>query len=451
MEATTEQLKLLGDIDAARGRAKPALEKADQYLRGEQPLRFMTSAMRDEFGDKITELVLNWPELGTEAYESRLDVEGFRFAGQPVAEADKLWAVWQAARLDSRSSMAHIDSVGMGASVAIVGGPAEAGGPPLVTVESALDVGWLRSPRTGELRAAAKWWTDPDNSQWATLYVPGATFVLRKGGRSWEVDSADEHRWPVVPVVPLVNRPRIKYPDGRSEFESIIPIADAANKIATDMMQSAEYHAMPRRWVFGMKPSDFRDQAGNALSPWRALKNHIWAHPNKDIKAGQFPESDLRNFHETIKLLAELAAQMLALPQGYLGFHTVNPPSADGLRASESPLVKRVERKQVHLGEAWEDVMRLVIMFGGDRSMLSMADTLETRWREASTPTVAQKADAVMKLATAKTPSGKAVIPLRQARRDLGYTEVQITEMEAMDDAEALDPLTQAVIDGGIG
>lgn len=449
MDATIEQLKLLNDLSSARSKLMPYLAKCDGYLRGEQPLRFMTEAMRAEFGDKITELVLNWPELGTEAYESRLDVEGFRFEGSAESMGRELWDVWQANQLDTRAPMAHTDSIGLGVSAVIVGPPDSPDAPPLVTVESATDVAWLRDPRTGSVRAAAKWWTDPDRMEWATLYMTGVTTVLRRDG-GWVVDQAIQHGIPRVPLVPLVNRPRIKYPDGRSEFDSVLPVADAANKIATDMMQSAEYHAMPRRWVFGMKASDFKDQQGNMLSPWRALKNHIWASSDPNVKAGQFEESSLSNFHETIKLLAQLAGQMLALPPEYLGFSTVNPPSADALRASESRLVKRVERKQAHLGEAWEDVMRLVLGFQRNESLLALGTTLETRWREASTPTVAQRADAVMKLATAKTPSGVAVLPLRQARRDLGYTEVQIAEMEAMD-AEQSTELARVIADAGIG
>jgi hypothetical protein len=56
-----------------------------------------------------------------------------------------------------------------------------------------------------------------------------------------------------------VNNPRILRPDGRSEFSDIIEIADALNKMATDMMISGEYHAMPRRWATALSAEDFVD------------------------------------------------------------------------------------------------------------------------------------------------------------------------------------------------
>jgi hypothetical protein len=62
---------------------------------------------------------------------------------------------------------------------------------------------------------------------------------------------------------------------------------------------------------------------------------------------------------------------------------------------------------------------------------------LETIWRDPSTPTVAQKADAAVKLFNLPTP----IVPLRQTRQDLGYTDAQIALME---DADALAEAEQA-------
>jgi hypothetical protein len=205
------------------------------------------------------------------------------------------------------------------------------------------------------------------------------------------------------------------------------------------MMLSAEYHAMPRRWAVGLKESDFVDAAGNQISPWSITAGHVWSTeqaPN-EVSLGQFPESDLANFHNTIRMLAQLASQTLALPPHYLSFTTDNPASADAIRSSETQLVKRVERKHAVLSGAWEDVMRLVLRIQTgvweDR-----ARSLETMWRDPSTPTVAQKADAVMKLATPLN-GGPAILPIEQAREDLGYTPEQRRRMADMDAASAVD------------
>jgi hypothetical protein len=73
-----------------------------------------------------------------------------------------------------------------------------------------------------------------------------------------------------------------------------------------------------------------------------------------------------------------------------------------------------------------------------------VAPQLETIWRDASTPTIAQTADAAVKKYTA------GITTLRQTREDLQYTEAQIDRMEADDEAKAAsDPLAELVRQGG--
>ena len=238
--------KLAGEI--------PKLDRADKYFEGEQPLKYMAPAMAAEIGDRVSQLVLNWLRFGAEAYENRLDVEGFRYRGSSSSD-DELWRIWQANDLDEQAQQAHLDALVLGRSYVIVGSGDGDDADPIVTVESPFQVFAERDPRTRKVSAAVKRWQEgegKDAVQRATLYLPDSTesFAFDKVWRS--TGEADEHGLGVVPVVPLVNRPRILRPDGLSEFHDVIPVADAANKMATDMMVSAEFHAMPRRWAVGM-------------------------------------------------------------------------------------------------------------------------------------------------------------------------------------------------------
>lgn len=405
----------------------PGLDRVDRYFEGEQPLKYMAQAMQAEIGDRVSQLVLNWLRFGAEAYENRLDVEGFRYRGSSSSD-DELWRIWQANGLDEQAQQAHLDALVLGRSYVIVGSDTESDDP-IVTVESPFQVFAERDPRTRRVTAAVKRWQDgegKDAVQRATLYLPDSTesFAFEKEWKS--TGAADNHELGRVPVVPLVNRPRILRPDGLSEFQDVIPVADAANKMATDMMVSAEFHAMPRRWAVGMKADDFVDANGTPISVWSRDTGTLWGSESSDAKFGQFQESDLTVFHNSIKLLAQLASQMLALPPHYLSFVGDNPASADAIRSSETQLVKRVERKHTYFGGSWEDVQRLVLRFKTgvwDED----AKTLETVWRDPSTPTVAQVADATVK----KVQTG--IVPVEQARIDLGYTQQQRDNMVEMD------------------
>ncbi len=417
------------------------LTRYDQYYEGEQPLQFVAPALRAEFGERITALVLNWPRVIADAYEARLDVEGFRFAGDSSGDED-LWAIWQANDLDEQSQQGHLDSLALSRAYVIVGAGDAADDAPVVSVESAMQVFAQRDPRTRRVSRAVKRWDEGEAGstleRHAVLYLPDSTrhMVYQDGWKT--LGKVDQHDMGRVPVVPLVNRPRILRPDGLSEFHDAMGPADAANKMATDMMVSGEFHTMPRRWASGVKEKDFLDEQGNPLNPWSRDAGTLWAVENKEAKFGQFNESDLAVFHSTIKFLAQVVSQLAALPPHYMAFTGENPASADAIRSSETQLVKRVERKQTYLGGAWEDVQRLVLRIRtGEWD--PRARSLETIWRDPSTPTVAQKADAITKLAS-PLQNGRAILPIEQAREDLGYSPEQRRRMAEMDRLAAQDP-----------
>ncbi|WNV86578.1 phage portal protein [Umezawaea sp. Da 62-37] len=420
----------------------PELEVLDSYYEGEQSLSYMHPELIRRLDNRVRQVVINWPQLVVDALDERLDVTGFRLGGEQAADRE-LWAIWQANRLDLHSEQAHIDALALGRSFAIVGTNEDRPNTPLVTVESPLDVHVDLDPRTRKVRAALKRQYDEDGDglteAYATLYLPNETiwYSSDNGGAVWEESDRDEHGMGAVPVVPLVNRPRTRRRRtapprlGRSELASVLPLSDAACKIATDMMISAEFHAMPRRYALGFDKEDFVDAQGKPLTPWEAVAGVLWASsksPKEDgVSVGQFPEADLSNFHNTLNALSRLVASLSGLPPHFLGYATENPASADGIRSSESRHIKRAERRQRSFGDGWEEVVRRVLHVRDGR-VPQEALRVETQWVDPSTPTFAAQADGVVKLYSADK-----LLPRRSARRALGYSDAQILDMEAED------------------
>lgn len=423
----------------------PYLMHCDRYYEGLQPIHFMAPALREEFGERITPLIINLPRIGAKAYEARLDVEGFRFAGDASSD-QRLWDVWQANDMDEQAQQGHLDSLVMSRSYAVVGSAESGDDMPVLTVESPLQMFAERDPRTRRILKAIKRWSEEDGTDSVMLYTGQASTLMRQQRGRWLNDGPpDNHELGRPPVVVLPNNPRLLRPDGVSEFHDIIPIADAVNKMATDMMVSGEFHAMPRRWAFGLKASDFVDENGEQLSPWSRDAGTLWSSENPDAKVGQFNESDLSVFHNTIRTLIQIASQTLALPPHYLSFTGDNPASADAIRSSETQLVKNVERKHTFLGGAWEDVMRIALRFM-DGEWDPAARSLETMWRDPSTPTVAQKADAIQKLT-----GGRPVMPIEMAREELGWSPEKRRRAAEMDRSEVInDPLLAAAGGGAL-
>ncbi|MEU9149203.1 phage portal protein [Streptomyces sp. NPDC048417] len=421
------------------------LEELNAYYEGTQPLSYMHPELQRELDENVRQVVINWPRLVVDSIEERLDVEGFRYPGK--AEADKeLWRIWQANDLDEQSQMGHLDALAMRRAYVVVGTNDDDATTPIVTVESALDMFAEEDPRTRQLIAAVKRWCvgdGEDKVDHATLYLPNSTIWWVKRDGEWAEDPdypRDDHDMGELPVEILANRPRLKGRNGVSELADVIPLSDAACKIATDMMISAEFHAMPRRVAFGFGEEDFVDADGRRLSVWSRIAGRIWATAKSRKEDGadviQFPEANLANFHATLNQLAQLVASLAGLPPSFFGQSTANPASADAIRSSETRLVKRAERKQRAWGGTWERVMRKVLRVR-DGEWSDDARSLETVWRDASTPTVAQSADAAVKLFTAK------IVPLRPTRERLGFTQAEIARMEELDEQAANAAMTR--------
>jgi hypothetical protein len=271
--------------------------------------------------------------------------------------------------------------------------------------------------------------------RYATLYLPNRTvFYESSNGSDYTEAGRDEHNLGETPIVPLINRGRLADRRGRSELSPVLPLVHSANKLATDMMVAAEFVAIPLRGFLGIGPDSFEDQNGNKLTALQAILGRMLTIPEdaQSVKQFEFAAAQLSNFHQAINQLAQLVASIAGLPPHYLGQLTDNPASADAIRSNEARLVKKAERRQRAFGGSHEQAMRLVKRFQeGDWD--PRYRRLETIWRDPSTPTVAQKADAAVKLFNLPQP----IVPMRQTREDLGYSDAQIARMEAEDEKQA--------------
>lgn len=445
-----DELTTFRRLTSQIGQDRSRLERLNAYYEGVQRLEQLGLAVPPELRRFTT--VVNWPRVVADSVEERLDVEGFRLSGQTSPD-DDLWRVWQANDLDEDSQLAHLDALVYGRSYVCVGANEEDADTPLVTIESPTEMVTESDPRTRRVSAALKVYgregknlTSP--AQYATLYLPDVTIWLERptrGGRWDEVDR-DEHGLGVVPVVPLVNRARTSDRQGVSEMADVINLTDAASRALTNAQLATETLAVPKRFVLNASKGDFVDQNGNMLTAWEAYFGVFSALSNKDADVKQLPAADLGNFEKIVNHYGALVSSTSGLPMRFLGQQTTNPPSADGIRADETRLVKKCERKSKAWSGSWEQVMRLVrrIQTGEYDPALQR---METKWRNPATPTEAQQADAVVKL------HGAGILPTEGAWEELHYSPEKVKHLRDLREAEALDPIAARILrevnDGG--
>lgn len=337
--------------------------------------------------------------------------------------------------LESEAPMVHLDSLIFGCGFATVGvrDPADLEKTPLVTTESTELTTGIYDPQRRRLTSGVVFRTDDDgNIVRAALMKLDETIYLRRlgvGGR-WIVEHKDEHKLGRLPLVPFINRPMGSRRSGRSEItRPIRGYTDIGVRTILGMETNREFFSAPQRYVLGATEDDFRDEAGNKIPAWQSVIGRIWGiGRNEDgelPEVGEFTPAPSRPYLEQIQGLSQLVAADGAVPQTYLGFMSDNPASADSIRALESRLIKRSERRITSFGWSWGEVGRLSWMMKnpGERP-----PRLDTDWGNPASPTLQADADWAIKLIAAKVLSPNSTIA--RNRLNFSKSEQAIIEQE---------------------
>lgn len=247
--------------------------------------------------------------------------------------------------------------------------------------------------------------------------------------------------------MPLVNRPRTLTPDGESELADLLPIFDGINKLATDLMVGAEFHALPRRWATGVTIPEKLDENGHPTGEvttddiFSPVPGRVWLAEDQHARLGEFSGGDLAGFSNAIASLTQTLGALSGLPPHYLGLHGDQPTSADAIRSAEASLVAKARRKMRVFGGCWEEAMRLAAAIKTGRFDPSL-QRLETVWADPETRTVAQAADAAVKLVQAGILSPDAA-----AEQYLGLSQTAIDRNRELRRRQALDTAVTKMIE----
>lgn len=425
----TEQLltTLLQDLDAQAAHR----HRLDRYYAGQQPMSFLAPEARRALGDRLSSVSVNIPRLVVDSLAERLRVTGF--------DGVDVWADWLANDLDQSSGVIHREALTLGTGYAIVWAGQD--GRPRVTAESAHQVVTASDPGSRTVTAALKRWETSTTTE-AALYLPDRIVRLRANHTGATVagfSTVDEISNPlgVVPVIEFRNTARL-LDSGHSEMSDVLSLSDAVVKLTGDMLVGSEYGARPRRWATGLELEEtpVLDADGNPTEETQAVNpipegNRAMVSENDGAKFGQLPGADLGGYEAAIGIVMRQISAVSGLPEHMLGIGGDNPTSADSIRASEAALTARAEARQAQFGRSWEDVARLIVAVRDGADPASVAPSV--RWADAATRSVAQEADAVVKL------FGAGLLPASYALQRLGYGEDEITQIRQARRMEALD------------
>lgn len=354
--------------------------------------------------------VLGWPAKAVDHLSSRVVLEKFVVPGSDV-DALGLTEHLDANYFDLLAPQTQSSALLHGtAFITTTLGDTSAGEPEvLILGRDALTGTGIFDPRRRELSAALsiirmKEGSESDPAE-MVVYFPDYTMTLTHTGSVWQVDRRP-HRLGRVPVVPMPYRPRLGRPFGTSRLtRPVMTITDSAMRTVIRSEVGAEFFSAPQRVLLGADETAFMDDNGNLLSQWEAIIGRVWAVPMGEDADGnpvkpevqQMPQVSMQPHTDQLRSFAALFSAASNLPLDALGIVQDNPSSAEAIYAGKEDLLLDAESAQDSFGFAYRQMSRNIIELVEGRPVPE-ADNVRTVWRDASTPSRAQRTDAVSKL-----------------------------------------------------
>lgn len=456
-------IKVLLDELERRSRA---YVKFDNYYSGRQGARFVATGYRELFTQAFEFYRENVCKTVIESVEHRLDIDGFRFpaaASSASATDEAAWQIWQDNALDARSQLGHMESMVNSVAYVLVDpfnsrrvGPG--GRSPRITLEKATQAIVAYAPGGTERLVGLKTWYDATaQRRFVTLYYPDRIEKFQGGGREWanqwgrgykELAGTWDRRivpdepWPlqhtldVVPLVPLVNKPRLGEGlwagiEGDSDLVDIVPIQDGINFLALNGIVASDKAAFPQKWATGVEVPTKVTKDGRSVpsDEWKPDIDAILSTRAPDAKFGNFDVAELSQYDGMIRAKLATVAIIAQIPLTDFLPQTGQPASGEAREASEIKLRKKAERKQRSFGEGWEEAMRLAFRQLGDEQRANET-ACKAVWRSAGVEPSASKIDALSK------ERDSLHVPLEVLWERAGYTPTDRARFREMIEAE---------------
>lgn len=388
----------LSRLDDELTNRRPDQDEARQLVDGVHPLpasRETSEQFRRMAGLSTTNLC----GLVVEATSERMEVEGIRVGDEPDSDSDA-WSMWQNSNFDAGSQECITAALIYGRSFVSVEPTADG---PRFHYEDPRQVVVAHSPdgqRVAALKVFQDEWTD---TEFATLYLPNQIVRLANAGdrlsRSWKLRSDDAvSANPIgeVPFFELQNRPLGAV---RSEIAPLVTPQKLLNQTMYNIQSIAEYGAFRQKWATGIEVPR-NPETGDPLEPFEAHVAKLIVSEDSTANFGDFNVTDMKPYIDLSREIAGQIARISRLPITYF-LTEVNNVGAETLALVIAGLVSKCQRRVKGYEPAFEDAVRLAFRLQGDPR--GFEPRVEMKWADMETRSMAQAADAAVKLVQAGT------------------------------------------------
>ncbi len=419
--AHPETLARLEALYQTRRAAQKDLARLRDYYHGHHPTH-LTERQQTYLGAVRGSFCANYCRLVVEAVAERLRAQGIEADHTPTARWLADW--WKRAHLAALGAAVHLAAVRDGQTFVIVDYDPQTDRP-RATLNPADDGSGgitMHYDADGTPLYAAKRWTVDNGPRAGTqrrmnLYYPDRIekYLSTTAAPYWHPLPESPLPWvgrdgaPLgLPVIPFRNR-LADDPAGVSELSDVIPLQDALNKTLIDLVALADANAFPLMVALGFGvPDDL------TLAPGAVVQVPPSLDGPTDFKI--LPGSDVGNLLALLEQFVTEIARVSSTPLSRL--QVSGHVAAEGtLKQQEAGLIAKVERKQVIFGDAWADLLGLVLRVQNTYGAARVhADTpLSINWAPAATRSEAEH----LQLLLLKAQLG---VPVETLLAEAGYT-----------------------------
>lgn len=428
-----QERDLITDLFTA-GQEDPAgMALCRAFYLGRQVIKNLRIAVPKEL-EPYLDAVVGWPAVAVDPLVERMGIDGMRVPGGDDTDRH-LSELITANGLDAELPIAFTDSFSMGSAFFSVGSPDETDGPPVMTVDSPLNV-WAKWDLRGRVPSASLHTYQDSQQSRAVLQMPRLALHLAQNDKGeWEITKRDEHGFDFVPVVRMPNMPLSDARHGRSEITpSIRAHTVDASRALRSLAVAGELYSIPQRLILGATESAFQNADGTAKKALETYITSVLALERDDN--GELPDVkqmavyDPSVYTRVIDMHASrVAGDLAAMPQD-LGLYTEgNPPSEEAVKASESRRDRRARLRQKYANPYLARFMQMGLRFENGGRLPDEYRFIKPDWDLDSLSPSASASDAISKQVSAGVVPPESDVVLKK----LGYNAVERQQLE--DDA----------------
>lgn len=367
----------------------------------------------------------NLTGLAVEATAERMSVEGVRIGDEPDADKDVWDNIWQRSNFDAGSQEAITSALVYSRSFVSVEPPSSSSQYARLHYEDPRQVVLSYLP-DGSRGPALKVFTDEwTGTTFGTLYTADSIIRMEQKG----TPGSSEVRWlardmgrdqavtrnPLgeVPFFELENRLTGAL---RSEVAPLVIPQRRLNQVVFNTDAVAEWGAFRQKWATGIEVP--RDADGKPVAPFEANVAKLFV-AEGDAHFGDFNVTDMAPYISLAQDVAAHIARLSRVPITYFLSNVANL-SADALALLVSGLVLKCQRRVKGYEPAIEGAVRLALRSMGDPR--ADAANIEVKWADMETISVAQSADAAVKLTQGDNP---VITPQTAQEKYLGLSQTE--------------------------